>query len=266
MRSGISTACLYPMLLEKSFSTLISMDFKLFEIFVNTCSELKTGYLKELKKMADANGCTVKSVHPFTSGYESFLLFSDYERRFTDSLEFYKRYFEACNILGASILVLHGKKENKRDDLCEEQYFERYLRMFELGRTFGVTVAQENVNMFLSNGPSFIEHMKKFCKENCAFVLDIKQAVRGGKNPLDICRAMGDRLIHVHLNDNNSKSDCLLPGKGCMDYHTFMKMLKCLGYNGDMVIEVYRKSFGGLHELYGAKKCSESLIKFFDVI
>lgn len=263
MRSGISTACLYPMLLEKSLSTLISMDFKLFEIFINTYSELKNSYLKNLRKITDENGCTVKSVHPFTSGYEGFLLFSDYERRFVDSLEFYKHYFDACNILGADILVLHGKRKNKRDDLSEDEYFERYLRMFELGKTFGVTVAQENVNMFWSNGPLFIEHMKKFCKENCAFVLDIKQAVRGGEDPLEICRAMGNSIIHIHLNDNSRESDCLLPGKGSMDYGCLMKMLKSFGYGGDIIIEVYRKSFGELNELFAAKRNAERLAAVF---
>lgn len=266
MRSGISTACLYPMLLEKSFSTLISMDFKLLEVFVNTYSELESKYMKELRKIADANGCKIKSVHPFTSGYESFLLFSDYERRFVDSLEFYKHYFETCNILGANILVLHGKKKNKRDELSEEEYFERYLRMFELGKTFGVTVAQENVNMFWSNGPIFIEHMRKFCEANCAFVLDIKQAVRGGENPLEICRAMGSSLIHIHLNDNNRESDCLLPGKGCMNYRCLMQMLKGFGYSGDMIIEVYRKSFESLNELYDAKKNSEKIAQYFEMV
>lgn len=266
MRSGISTACLYPMLLEKSFSTLVSMDFKLFEIFVNTCSELESGYMANMKRITQQNGCTVKSLHPFTSGYESFLLFSDYERRFVDSLEFYKRYFEACNILGAKILVLHGKKACGRDSLSEEAYFERYLRMFELGKTFGVTVAQENVNMFWSNRPMFIKHMKKFCGEECAFVLDIKQAVRGGENPLEMCRAMGSSIVHIHLNDNNSKSDCLLPGYGSMDYGSLMKMLKGFGYSGDMIIEVYRKSFGDLCELYHAKKNAEKLVQYFETI
>jgi sugar phosphate isomerase/epimerase len=125
--------------------------------------------------------------------------------------------------------------------------------MFELGRSFGVTVAQENVNMFWSNSPLFIKHMKMFCKEKCAFVFDIKQAVRGGKDPFEICGAMGESIVHIHLNDNNANSDCLLPGEGDMDYGRLMGMLRDLGYGGDLIIEVYRNSFGSLNELYTAK-------------
>ena len=49
MHCGISTACLYPMELERALPTLISMDFHLFEIFINTVSEMKPEYIKELK-------------------------------------------------------------------------------------------------------------------------------------------------------------------------------------------------------------------------
>lgn len=260
MRSGISTACLYPMELEKALPVLISMDFRLFEIFINTFSEMKRDYVNELKKIAEESGSTIKSVHPFTSGFESFLLFSDYERRFQDGLDFYKRYFETANLLGAEILVLHGQRAEKRGQVPEESYFEHYARLFELGKSFGVTVAQENVNLFRSEDPGFIARMKEALKESCAFVLDIKQAVRAGKDPFVMCSAMGERLVHIHINDNTPQSDCLLPGAGNMDYGALKKMLCGFGYSGDFIIEVYRRSFGNLEELLPAKKTVELLI------
>lgn len=260
MRSGISTACLYPMKLEKAFPTLISMGFRVFEIFLNTCSELRADYLKELKRMADAGGCSVKSAHPFTSGFESFLLFSEYERRFEDGLEFYRSYFNACNLLGADILVLHGQRRDVRGAEAENRYLERYARLFELGGTYGVTVAQENVNLMRGNEADFIRRMRAFCGSECAFVLDVKQAVREGKDPLALCGAMGDRLVHVHLNDNDPDSDCRLPGFGTMDYRPLLALLGRAGFDGDLIIEVYRKSFGGLSELIKAKRFTEKLI------
>lgn len=260
MRSGISTACLYPMELEKALPILISMNFNLFEIFINTFSEMKSDYLDELKKIADDSGSTVKSIHPFTSGFESFLLFSDYERRFQDGLDFYKRYFQTANHLGAEILVLHGQRSEKRGQTAEESYFEHYARLFELGKTFGVTVAQENVNLFRSEDPAFIRRMREYLKTQCAFVLDIKQAVRAGKNPFEMCSAMGERLVHVHINDNSPAADCLLPGSGSMNYPALKQMLDGFGYAGDFIIEVYRRSFGKLEELKGAKQTVELLI------
>ena len=260
MQAGISTACLYPMLLEKSFSTLISMGFRNFEIFINTFSELGEDYLMKLKRTADESGSSIRSVHPFTSGYENFLLFSGYERRFEDSLELYKRYFHACNVFGAGILVLHGRRRD-RMDITDEEFFERYLRLFELGQEFGVTVAQENVNSFCSDDPGFIRKMRRACGNECAFVLDIKQAVRGGEDPFVICKAMGEKICHVHINDNNSASDCLLPGFGTMDYERLLSNLNHFGYNGSLVIEVYRNSFEKLGDLLAAKNTVENLVE-----
>lgn len=260
MRSGVSTACLYPMKLEEALSTLISMGFRVFEVFVNTFCELKTEYLKDLKRMADDGGCAVKSVHPFTSGYEGFMLFSEYERRFDDGLDFYRSYFEACNLLGASLLVLHGQRRDAGGPEAEKRYLERYARLFEVGRTYGVTVAQENVNLMRGNDEGFVRRMRGFCGSDCAFVLDVKQAVREGGDPFSLCRAMGDRLVHVHLNDNDSGSDCRLPGFGSMDYASLLGQLARQGFTGDLIIEVYRNSFGGLEELAQAKKYTEKLI------
>ncbi|HEX2985894.1 MAG TPA: sugar phosphate isomerase/epimerase [Caproiciproducens sp.] len=263
MRIGISTACLYPMELEKALSTLISMNFKLYEIFINTFSEFQPQYLKMIAGMLKESGSSVKSVHPFTSGFESFLLFTEYERRFQDGLEFYKQYFNAANQLGAVILVLHGQRDDKRSKTSEKLYFEHYAKLYELGKTFGVTVAQENVNLFRSDDPEFITRMRKYLKDCCAFVLDIKQAVRAGKNPFEMCDAMGERIVHVHLNDNDSKSDCLLPGFGCMNYKLLLEKLMSFGYAGDLILEVYRRSFHALSEISVSKQFIDKMVSHY---
>ena len=259
MRVGISTACLYPMELERSFDTLLSMDFRLFEVFLNTFSEFTPPYLREIRKDADSCGARIKSVHPFTSGYEGFLLFSEYERRFCDGLEFYKRYFEAANILGASIVVLHGQRDYANGGIAESTYFERYAELYALGRRYGVTFAQENVNKFRSETPGFIRRMRAYLGDDCAFVLDLKQAVRAGQDPFAMGEAMGERLIHVHINDNTPGYDCLLPGRGTVDFQRFRSLLTGFGYRGDLIIEVYRRNFQELSELEDAKKLVSSL-------
>lgn len=260
MRMGISTACLYPLELERSFQTLLSMEFRLFEVFLNTFSEFTPKYLRRLREAADAYGAEIKSIHPFTSGYEGFLLFSEYERRFQDSLEFYKQYFEAANRLGASIVVLHGQRDYASANISESTYFERYAALYELGRSYGVTVAQENVNKFRSESPAFIRRMRRYLGEECAFVIDLKQAVRAGQDPFVVCEAMGERIIHVHINDNAPGYDCLLPGRGTVNFQKFRDMLLGFHYQGDLIIEVYRRNFSDLFELQEAKKVVQQMI------
>ena len=163
-------------------------------------------------------------------------------------------------MLGARILVLHGWKSG-RADISEEEFFERYLRLFALGREYGVTLAQENVNLYCSDDPAFIGRMRRACGGDCAFVLDVKQAVRGGTDPFELCGAMGEKICHVHINDNDETSDCLLPGFGTMDYARLIRTLRGFSYDGSLMIEVYRKSFGKPGELLAAKRTVENAVR-----
>ena len=101
MKVGISTGCLYPMLTEECIDVLAKLGFTSFEIFFNTFSELKDEYLDMLKYILEKYNARVKSIHPFTSSYESFLLFSDYERRFMDGIKIYEMYFRTARKIGA---------------------------------------------------------------------------------------------------------------------------------------------------------------------
>lgn len=264
MKSGISTACLYPLETERSLQALMDLGFRFFEIFFNTFSEIQPAFAKELKRKLDGNGCEVKSIHPFTSGFETMMLFSDYERRYLDSLEFYKMYFEAANLLGAKILVLHGERDYFRRRITEETYLSRYARLRELGKEAGVDVAQENVNAFRGEDPAFLRSMREFLHGDCSFVYDVKQAVRAGYDPYEVCAAMGDKIVHIHLNDNcPPEEDCLLPGRGVMDFEKLREQLKGQNYHGDVVMEVYRKNFDDLKELLPAKAVTESFAAGF---
>ena len=79
MNFGISSACLYPEVTEKAVKYLCESGAPEIEIFFNSACELKGKILSEISHIVQANGTKVVSVHPFTSGFEPFMLFSDYE-------------------------------------------------------------------------------------------------------------------------------------------------------------------------------------------
>lgn len=260
MRFGISTACLYPMYTEQSLRELAAQGFRLFEIFFNSESERCQPLLGELRSILRETGSELKSIHPYTSGFESFLLFTGYQRRFEDGIEFYKRYYEAAAYLGAKILVLHGDRHPVHCGISDEEYFERFAILAEVGEKQGICLAQENVNQFRSQNPDFIRRMTAYLDGRVHYVLDIKQAVRAGFDPFEMCEAMGEHLVHVHLNDNRPGEDCLLPGEGTMDYSRLLALLRRFRYEGDFIIEVYRKNFGGLEELPPALQRAKNIL------
>lgn len=249
MKTGISTGCLYPELTENSIKILTCMGFDRFEIFFNSFSELEPDYLDRLRYYLDSHSARVVSVHPFVSSFESFLLFSAYERRFIDGAAFYEMFYRAASRIGADKVVLHGLNTSYASSLSDKEYFRRYGIMQENALKYGVELLQENVNIFRSSRPEFISGMKEALPGKAAFVLDVKQALRAGVDPLSMADAMGDRLRHVHISDRNSEGMCVLPFAGNFDLNGFISGLAHRGYDGDLIIEVYRTGFDTLPQL-----------------
>ncbi len=258
MEFGISTACFYPEELLTVIENLAQHRIKCTEIFVNTFSECYETTAEKIRNITQASGMTVTSVHPFTSGYEHILLFSDYCQRFEDSIEFYKNYFHFANSVGAKIVVLHGDKRfADSGGIPDEVYFERYHRLYCTAQSMGITVGQENVNAFRSQNPAFIRKMRNYLGNDVSFVFDIKQAVRAGYSPYEMCEAMGDRIVHMHINDNNVVQDCMLPGRGTMDYDRLLHQMKQQNFQGRAVIEVYHRHFQNISEIVQSCRCLE---------
>ncbi len=254
---GASTACFYPMETEKALKRLGELGFSAAEVFFNSFSELRGPLLEAICRERRNYGIRVVSVHPFSSGTEPFFLFSAYERRFRDTLEYYKRYFDAANALGAHILVMHGAKAGA--SVSEPEYFERFGELVRLGRAQGITVAQENVVQFAAESADFLSRMQTALGGDFHMVLDLKQTVRSGLDPLALARQFARKIVHVHVSDHLPGRDCLPPGEGAFDFCALSSLLEQNGYKGSFVIELYAGNFTDDSQLVRAKACLEKL-------
>ncbi len=247
MQIGISTANLYPLAIEDALSSLNGMGAETAEVFVNTVSELAPSFTADMRRRAADAGVSIRSLHSYTSCFEPYMLFSAYERRFLDGLEVFKPIYEAAAAAGASYVVLHGDRDGGA--LPEEESIARYERLYDLGRSFGVTLLQENVVRFRACSPDFVRAMRAQLGEKAQFVLDFKQCRRSGVAVADMINAMGDAVRHVHISDADAAHDCLMPGAGSEDLKTPLSLLKNRGYDGAVIIELYRQNFDKLCEL-----------------
>ncbi|MEI6579992.1 MAG: sugar phosphate isomerase/epimerase [Eubacteriales bacterium] len=257
MSIGVSTSCYYPLETEQALLKIASLGVKTCEIFFNSFSEIKSVFLKEICQICDANGIRVPSIHPFFSFGEPYLLFSEYERRFYDSLEFYKKYFEAANILSAKILVMHGGKSSNL--VSDELFFERFAILAEKGREQGIVVAQENVLNFRSQSPNLLTKMKEFIGNDFKIVLDLKQAARAGYSAFEFIESMTVSIAHIHISDLSIQQDCMPPGEGDFDFVRLLAEMKAIGYTGDYIIELYRHNFKDESQIADAMHYMEHL-------
>lgn len=251
MDVGVSTACLYPMETEGALQLLLDAGVKNLEVFVNTFSEMEPAYLGQLRSMAQEQGARILSLHPFSSGLEGYLFFTDYPRRTREALELYKRYFEGVQLLGGDIVVFHGA--GKGSTMTAPQYAERFATMVETAKSCGARLCHENVSRTVSWTPELFRALRAGCPQ-AEFVLDIKQAVRAQVDPFDMLEAMGDRVAHVHISDHAPGQSCLPPGRGAMDTGRLLRELARRGYRGALIEELYRDNFGGVEDLVAGEE------------
>lgn len=256
MKYGISTACFYPENTEKVIKRLAINEVSPIEIFFNTFCEFDKSYIKEFKSML--SGIDVSSVHPFTSGFETMMFFSNYDRRFNDGLEIYKKVFSVCNDLDAPYMIFHGVKNEFPVD--PRLTYERFGLLAMEARKMGVTILHENVSRCKGKSPDYILGMRKEIGSLAKFVLDTKQCLRSDIDVLKMVDAMGEDLKHVHISDNCSTKDCLPPGKGEFDFKAFSSKLKSYGFDGSVIIELYKNNYNSFDELFSSLKTLKKLM------
>lgn len=261
MNIGVSSACLYPELTEDALKTIGQCGIKYTEVFLNTYCELKPDFLEELCRIKEYYGINIVSLHPFTSGFESYLLSRDYPRRYKDGIELYRRFFSAAATLGAKVFVLHGDKIKKGTDVYE--YCEHFEKLSKIAESYGVLLTQENVNLFCASDPEFIRGMINNLGNRAMFTFDVKQSVRSGFGTWEVYDAMRGHIAHIHLSDHNEKKDCLLPGNGTFNFEKLFRIVESDGYSGAGLIEVYANAFTTPEQL---KNSCEMLLRKYNSV
>ncbi|MBQ3843306.1 MAG: sugar phosphate isomerase/epimerase [Ruminiclostridium sp.] len=259
MIAGVSTASLYPMQTEDAVRKLGELGVRNAEIFVNDISETDGIVFKDIMSAIREYGLNIVSVHPFMSPMETLFLFSDYPRRVQTIIDIYKRFFEFTQAVGARLFVLHGADIKAR--CTEEVYVERFMKLCDIAESYGAVIAQENVHYCKSGNIEFLKMLKRECGERARFVLDIKQAVRAGYDPLEIADAIGDKVVHLHISDNREDADCVPVGRGNYDIAALIKRLHGLGFDGAAFVELYRGNYNDPVELKESADILEKIIK-----
>ncbi|MBQ8010796.1 MAG: sugar phosphate isomerase/epimerase [Oscillospiraceae bacterium] len=247
MQPGVSTACLYPQLLEDSLYELAVNGITHVEIFFNADQELRRKFVSNLSDIMTRFGVTCRSVHPFACPMEPMMLFSRYERRVEEMISYYKRTFDAMHTLGAEIFVFHGN--DAQHPVPVDLYCERFARLVQAGKEEGIIVAQENVERCQSRSLRFLREMALRMGSEVRFVLDTKQAVRSGESPEEILATLGSRVVHVHISDHGEKGDCLPLGSGSFRIRSFLEQLDKCSPECSVILELYRSNFRGISDL-----------------
>ena len=59
----------------------------------------------------------------------------------------------------------------------------------------------------------------------------------------------GSGVVHLHVSDHNAKNDCLPVGAGDFDLAALLRQVRDNGFDGGVILELYRDSYGEYEEL-----------------
>ena len=258
MRTGVSSACYYPLETEQALEHCGKLGFRNVELFINCGSEMHGAHFDRVFSVIQEYDLQIKSLHPYTSFLESYMLFGPYERRVGELIEFYRRYFEFCNVIGAQMLVFHGGNTDAFAD--NEVYFDRYAQLHRAAEPYGVKVTHENVVKKRCQSPKFMKALADYIGPDFAMTLDVKQCRRAGEDPYEFIRLLGRHIVNVHVSDYHDGLDCAVPFTGHFAFEPFVKALRQVGYDGNYIIELYRDCYGHEDEIARAALQFDALL------
>lgn len=155
-----------------------------------------------------------------------------------DPWEKLRRSAEMAQVLGAPVVVVHPPFR------WQKEYAARFGEgIAELGDVFGVTFAVENLYPWRVAGRTIQAYEPSHDPTGSdypALTLDVSHASASGADCLQMAKAMGDRLAHVHLTDGSGggRDEHLLPGRGTQPVAEMLRYLAARDFAGAVVLEV----------------------------
>ena len=148
------------------------------------------------------------------------------------------RSAEMAHEVGASVIVVHPPFRWQRD----------YARGFvdgiaALEDRHGVTYAVENMYPWRTGKREFQAYAPGWdpLQHDYAHVtVDLSHSSTAGEDPVEMAKALGSRLSHVHIADGSgsAKDEHLIPGRGSQPCREFLELVAASDYEGEIVVEI----------------------------
>ncbi len=248
---GLTTAAYYGRLeTEEAGALLSTMNLDCCEVFLECGSEYGAEFGGIVKRVLGA--LPARSVHPLGTQFES-ALFGRSPRQRADALQTFERVLAAGQVLGAGTYVFHGIPDLHRRGISPNMkaHADTVRLLCERARAFGMRFAWENVWYCQMSRPEHAAEVRQAVPE-ISFVLDIKQSLHIGIDPLDFLPVMADRLVNVHVCDVDASGALCLPGQGEFDFVALFRALRAQGYEGPVILEPYAHLFSRQEEIEAA--------------
>ncbi len=235
----LSTTSVYPESTASAFELAASLGFDGVELMVGV--DPLTSDVEAIAKLSEYHEVQVHSVHA------PCLLVSQ-DTWGPDPWQKLDRSARAAQRLGADVVVVHPPFRWQRE------YGEGFVDgIRRLNRESGVMFAVENMYPWRTPAGGFQAYLPDWDPSNLPYdhlTLDLSHASTSRLQSLDLVRAWGDRLAHVHLTDGRGsfKDEHLLPGEGDQQAWRVVEELAARKFGGHIVLEASTRRARTRHE------------------
>jgi sugar phosphate isomerase/epimerase len=155
-----------------------------------------------------------------------------------------ERSAEMAHDLGADVVVVHPPFRWQRD----------YARSFvegiaDLESHTGIAFAVENMYPWRASRREMQVYLPGWNPAEHDYsnaTLDLSHSATSRSDPVEMARALGDRLRHIHMTDGtgSAKDEHLVPGRGTQPVAELLEHLATVDFGGHIVVEINTRRAG----------------------
>ena len=198
----------------------------------------------ELRRQTERLGLAVASFIPAQFRYPTCLC-SPIPAIHEDSIAYIQDSILTASRLGAPIVSVcpgHTLRGQSQQDGWEKLKFS-LLRICQFASVYRIKIAIEPADHYETDLVNTIADAARLIAEtdmaNLGVLLDSGHVHVSAEPMADAFKAAGDRLFHIHIDDNLGKRDQhLIPGEGNIDFAEFYRLVTASGYRGYLCAEL----------------------------
>jgi sugar phosphate isomerase/epimerase len=226
---GLSTASVYPESTAAGFELAARLGYDAVEVMVGI--DPISQEVDAVRHLAEHHGVPVCAVHA------PCLLIT--QRVWgTEPWGKLERSAEMAHELGADVVVVHPPFRWQRD------YARNFIEgIADLEDRTGIAFAVENMYPWRASRREMQAYAPGWNPADHDFAnatIDLSHSATSRSDPVEMARALGDRLRHIHMTDGTSsaKDEHLVPGRGTQPCVDLLEHLAGSGFGGHVVIEI----------------------------
>jgi sugar phosphate isomerase/epimerase len=226
---ALSTASVYPLSCAEAFGAAARLGYDGVEVMVWTDPVSQDG--EALRRLSDHYGVPVLAVHAPTLLLTQRVWGREPWAKLTRSAEL-------AGALGAATVVVHPPFRWQRE------YATGFVDgVRELERRTGVALSVENMYPWRAGGREMLAYSPGWDPIGQDYehvTLDLSHAATAACDGLEMARALGGRLHHLHLADGVglARDEHLVPGRGAQPCGLVLERLAERSFAGTVVVEV----------------------------